>query len=681
MAVIGVVDPAPAEARALAGRPGLVLTSAVEEPAAEIDVVVVGSLAAEPLATVRRLAPRHPDAAFVLLRAPGAAEAPPEADLPADLAVVDPASGDLASIVAEAAERVTRERRRRVLLAAVTSRRHGEQDQPAAVAQASLGALLANAAVGVAVTGADGVLVSWNDRAAELLALPPDAAGAPLRAFVADPEPLVAALDAAVRGTGPDAPVAAAGPTPEIALELTATLTQLDDGRPAVLVLVLDATGRRAAEQVRDELSARLDQARRAQAFLLGASDALARASGFEETLRMLAAVAVPTLGDLCLIDVIDDDGAMRRVVAHHADPRQQPLADELMRRYRPMTRTPYPGVRAIEERRSQFSAEISDEFIRATSQDEAHYRLIKELAFSGYMSVPLLTETDVLGSISLISAGSGRRFEESDLALAESLAGRVALVVAKARRYEEEHRIAEALQRSLLSPMPAFPPLELDARYVAARQGSRVGGDWYDAFTLPDDRLAVIIGDVVGHDLGAAARMGQLRNALRSLAWDRAGSPADILDRLDRINSGLGIAELATVVHVVVDRPGAAGCRIQWANAGHLPPLLVDAGGSTVFLDDNLGVLLGAPSGGSRADAEALLAPGATLLLYTDGLVESRTDQLEGGLAMLELAASRVAAEPLVEMCSRLIGELAGERDDDVALLAVRLPAAPEAS
>ncbi|HZU79925.1 MAG TPA: GAF domain-containing protein, partial [Acidimicrobiales bacterium] len=266
-----------------------------------------------------------------------------------------------------------------------------------------------------------------------------------------------------------------------------------------------DDTERRRADAERTQLVQQLQQAQRSQSFLLQASRVLAATSGYAESLERLAAVAVPTLGDICLIDVVQDGGVLRRMAARHADSRMQPLVDELGRRFGPEAGGVHPSAMVVQSRHSRWSAEMTDEFLRATCRDEEHFAIVKELGFTSYMTVPLVAGEAVLGTLTLVSAGSGRRFGPDDLALAEDLAGQVAQVAAKAHRYEREHRVAHTLQASLLpTDIPEVAGVRFALRYSASPRAAEVGGDWFDVMTLPSGAVRVAVGDVAGHDTGA---------------------------------------------------------------------------------------------------------------------------------------------------------------------------------
>jgi PAS domain S-box-containing protein len=253
---------------------------------------------------------------------------------------------------------------------------------------------------------------------------------------------------------------------------------------------------------------------------------------------------------------------------------------------------------------------------------------------------------------------------------------------------YEREHTIAETLQRSLLPErLPRIEGLEIAPRYRPASHGAAVGGDWYDAFERADGRVALVVGDVVGHGLRAAATMGQLRNAFRAYGLAEA-SPAEVMARVNRLVISGGEDAMATALYLVLDRETG---EVSFASAGHPPPLVLSRDG-TMFLEGGRSVPVGAAESGIFREADAVLPPGASLLLYTDGLVERRGTPLEQGLGELADAAG-TGEDGLEALCDSVLARVLGQNDpaDDVALLAVRprpvstgsmklaLPAEPE--
>jgi PAS domain S-box-containing protein len=240
---------------------------------------------------------------------------------------------------------------------------------------------------------------------------------------------------------------------------------------------------------------------------------------------------------------------------------------------------------------------------------------------------------------------------------------------------YQREHRIAETLQRSLLPErLPPIEGLALAARYLPGARGAAIGGDWYDVLERPDGRVALVVGDVAGHGLRAAASMGQLRNAFRAYGMVEA-SPAEVVARINRLVMSGVEQVMATVLYLVLDRESG---EVAWSAAGHPPPLVIASDGAR-FLEGGRSVPIGAADPAVFREATAILPPGAALLLYTDGLVERRDTPL--GERLTELAeAAAGGGDELGELCEHVISVVLGEADpgDDVALLAVRpLPVA----
>jgi PAS domain S-box-containing protein len=254
----------------------------------------------------------------------------------------------------------------------------------------------------------------------------------------------------------------------------------------------------------------------------------------------------------------------------------------------------------------------------------------------------------------------------------AEAVAEAREALVRQTMELAEEHRVKESLQRAILpARLPATPEVELAARYLPADRPSLVGGDWYDAFWLPDGCLAVAMGDVVGHDMDAAVTMGQVRNALRAYAFSE-DTPAAALTGLNALTTGLRDGGLATAVF---GRLQPSHRTLRWASAGHLPPLLISPTGVRL-LANPAGMMLGASSGTRFTDALAPLSQDDVLLLYTDGLIERRDRDLDAGFAALVDAAHDLARRPVETVCDALLARLlpAHGHEDDVCLLALRL-------
>ncbi|GAA1254924.1 SpoIIE family protein phosphatase [Kitasatospora nipponensis] len=298
---------------------------------------------------------------------------------------------------------------------------------------------------------------------------------------------------------------------------------------------------------------------------------------------------------------------------------------------------------------------------------------------------VPLVARDVVLGLIQLSRAIGSEPFDARDVAIAEEIAARAAVCVDNARLYRREHERALILQRSLLPPgNPEASGLEIACRYRPSNNNTEVGGDWFDVISLPGHRTALVIGDVMGRGLRAAVAMGQLRTAVRTLAMLDL-DPAEVLSALDEIARGLGApgatdaeaAEvyLATCVYAVFD---AVTRRCVFANAGHLPPVLLSPGEDARMLDVPPGLPLGV-GGEPFEEVELELPDGALLGLYTDGLVESRKHQLDEGLLAFRTALQN-GAPALERLCDEVLSELDPHHgEDDIALLMARVHAFPE--
>ena len=234
----------------------------------------------------------------------------------------------------------------------------------------------------------------------------------------------------------------------------------------------------------------------------------------------------------------------------------------------------------------------------------------------------------------------------------------------------EGEHSFSEALQRNLLTRPPQPPGIEVAVRYRPATRLAQVGGDWYDAFPGAGGALTLAVGDVAGHDRHAAAAMAQIRNLLRGVAYADPGSPARSLVTLDRAMAGLGVHEFVTAVLAELD-----GRTLRWSNAGHPPPVVLGPDGRARLLETVPEPLLGLAFP-ARSDHRAELEPGSTIVLYTDGLVERRSEPLDHGLAWLTGALEGRHELGAEAICNHLLAQLDATSDDDVALLVVRLDA-----
>ncbi|MYS38205.1 MULTISPECIES: SpoIIE family protein phosphatase [unclassified Streptomyces] len=318
-------------------------------------------------------------------------------------------------------------------------------------------------------------------------------------------------------------------------------------------------------------------------------------------------------------------------------------------------------------------------------------------------LAVPMVAHDTVVGLVRFSRTKGSEPFDDRDRALATELAARAAVCIDNARLYRREHERALILQRSLLPPGdPEAAGLDIACRYLPGNTANEVGGDWFDVIELPGHRTALVVGDVMGRGLRAAVAMGELRTAVRTLALLDL-EPAEVLSALDEVARGLGtpgaasasggggaqwparaahksreadLSEvyLATCVYAVYD-PVTRRC--TFANAGHLPPVVVEPGEAALLLDVPPGMPLGV-GGEPFEEVEVELKEGALLALYTDGLVESRDHPLDEGLAALR-AALVEPDRPLEDVCDRVLGSLHTRHgEDDIALLMARIQGLP---
>ena len=302
------------------------------------------------------------------------------------------------------------------------------------------------------------------------------------------------------------------------------------------------------------------------------------------------------------------------------------------------------------------------------------------------WITVPLSARGRLLGSL-LAGWTSERSFAPDEVELVQAFAAQSAQaldrlqVLDQARREATRSRqLAEELQRGMLTQPLQPDHCQLAVRYLPAARSAQVGGDWYDTFLQADGAINLVIGDVVGHDSGAAATMGQLRSLLRGIAVSGDAGPARVLDGLDTAITQLGLSTYATVgmgrlEQTALERERGV-TRLRWASAGHLPPIVVDGDGALVEFPEVPGrLMLGVDDGSRRGESELELARGSTVLLYTDGLVERPGSDLDAGVAALRRALTELAGESLEALCDQLIDRLVGGRpDDDVAVVALRL-------
>jgi serine phosphatase RsbU (regulator of sigma subunit) len=288
-------------------------------------------------------------------------------------------------------------------------------------------------------------------------------------------------------------------------------------------------------------------------------------------------------------------------------------------------------------------------------------------------LGVAINSRGQTYGNLYLSDRRDGRPFDEHDEGMIVALADAAGLAIDDARLLGQV-REAEAFQRLLLPRLPDLRPIEAAAIYRPAPAPCPIGGDWYDAIRLSDDACAVVIGDIGGHGIRAAAAMAQTRSMLRALLYEQHGPPSALLTQLDRTLQAMADTPITTACLARL-RPAGTGWRLCWSTAGHPAPLLLPPGEPARYLHAAPGLPLGVDLGAARADMEHQLRGGTSLVLFTDGLVEHHEHALDERLATLARIATEHASQPPARLCQALLDDHPGDGSDDIAILALRLP------
>lgn len=540
--------------------------------------------------------------------------------------VVGDDPGDFAAEIVTAAELAVRRRRHRSAVAAAAERLPVRPPTGAAATVDPV-SLLEHAPVGVLLADADGTIESWNGRAVTQLGVDERTLrGHPLAPLFTSPEALTEALATVATSGQRTVTTSRAGPPgARRVLEVIAAPTPGPRGAQQVLVLLHDITERVEAQRQRDVVRDR-------STFLAEITAALDSLDD-EAIGRSLVQRLVPHVADGCIVATVEED-VTRCLGLAHVDSRV--------------------AARWAAERDSNAVPEAVREALRTGG----------ELVADTALTLPLRARGSLLGVLHLDLRPSGRRFDTDVLPYLRDLARRVAIALDNARAYRRERGIALTLQRSLLpGRLPDVESLALAACYRPSQSDSQVGGDWYDVIPLSAGRVGIVIGDVMGRGVHAAAVMGQLRAAVRAYAVMDL-PPIDVLRHLDELLSGMG-EQIATCVYAVYD-PVTASCCV--ANAGHPPPIVLR--GETYRVHLGGGVPLGV-GGVPFEHTEVPLRPGELLVLYTDGLVESHDDDIDAGIARLGRGLVP-AGDPNV-VCDTAL-RVMGRQDaaDDIAMLVV---------
>lgn len=431
------------------------------------------------------------------------------------------------------------------------------------------------------------------------------------------------------------------------------------DGQPVAAVTVIEDITRERIAELHDR-------------FLARATETLMSSLDYEETLRNVAWLAVPEIADWCAVELVDERGTRQRVAVAHRDPSKLELAERL-RRFEPDELSPARGVgRILHTGASELYQDIPDEALAAAAVNDEHLTLLRQLGFRSVLLVPLTARGRTFGVMTLVTAESLRRFEDADREFAEQLAGRAAVAVDNSRLATARRRTADTLQRSLLPDV--VPPIDgwsVAALYRAARAAEEieVGGDFYD-FYENDDGWIVLLGDVTGKGVEAAALTSLVRHGGRFLSkYER--SPSRILVRLNEALSEQPGLWLCTAVCARLERE-----RAVIASAGHPVPLIVRRDGRVREIGA-VGPILGAWTGDRPVDRVVPVAADETLLLYTDGVLDTHgADERFGSERFKRLLAGHAGETPealLRSLAGALDGFQVGPQADDTAALALR--------
>ncbi len=459
-------------------------------------------------------------------------------------------------------------------------------------------------------------------------------------------------------------------------------------------VYFLDITRRREAEA---EASSAAERA----VLLASVTDDLTRDLDIDEAAGNLARAVVGAWADWSIVTLVDHPDAqvtgtetpartgrtwrrgLRDVAAWHLDPTVRPLIDRYRAgRLTALTDDAFLAQALREDRPIVIAADATGAIADVLHPGEAR-DLFLQLAPTSTVVVPLRGRGRTVGLLTVFRGDGRGPFTPDDVTDLAAAGARAGLALDNLRLYAQQRDLAEALQRSLMTAPPVSDLVRVAVRYEPAAEVAQVGGDWYDAFLQTDGATNIVIGDVVGHDTQAAAAMGQVRGLLRGIAVSTEDGPSSVLERVDRAMETLQVHTTATAVVARLEQGTTGSVRLRWSNAGHPPPLVAAPAATsadvevTALWPERTELMLGITSAFARTDAVVTLAPGSTVLLYTDGLVERRGELLDEGIDRLRgVLAELVAADlTLEDLCDELVQRMLLARpEDDVAIVAVRL-------
>ncbi|HXW51598.1 MAG TPA: SpoIIE family protein phosphatase [Candidatus Acidoferrales bacterium] len=406
--------------------------------------------------------------------------------------------------------------------------------------------------------------------------------------------------------------------------------------------------------------------------FLVDAGRTLSLSLDPTAVLERIAHLVVPRMADWCAIEVVGSEGQLQSTVIQHRNPEKIEIVREL-RGYE--TSGERGSVRVVRTGKSELYETITDEMLEAAGGDqgERYLALLRQLGMRSAMIVPLQAREKILGTVTFVQSESDRSFQSDDVRFAEMLAARTALAFDNARSYAREQRVADTFQRaSLPTSLPRIPGIRLRATYLSGANESEVGGDWYDAFLLPNGELGISIGDVAGKGLRAAVSMVSARQALRGAALEGL-SPGLVLNRVNQRLAYEG-GGMVTALFGIVD---PITLRFRFASAGHPPPLLAHDDGSVERLAAR-GLPLGLFGDQQYEESTSALQPGSMLVLYTDGLIEFDRNVIEGERILHRAVASELASQSPNSADAIARRVILDAPKDDVAILTASIAPDP---
>lgn len=395
--------------------------------------------------------------------------------------------------------------------------------------------------------------------------------------------------------------------------------------------------------------------------FLAQAGVQLGGSLDYASTLRTVAWLAVPQFADWCAI-ALEEGGRLNTLAVAHMDPEKLALAEEYQQRFPPDPEATTGSYQVLRTGESQLTAEITDEVLTQVTSDPEQLEMLRALDFKSGLVVPLRARGRTFGTMTWVTGQAGRRLGQSDVELAEQLGRRAGVAIDNAQLYSEVSTMADRLQRAVMpGHLPDVPGWRFEADYNSAGR-TEVGGDFYDVIPVDHHRVALVIGDVMGRGVEAAASMGQVRAAVRTLvAIDP--DPKSVIERLDLLYEKYPTEQLVTMAYVLVD---TACNEASVAVAGHPAPIVLDRAGGGRFIDEATGIILGAAPR-EREAATFPFGPGQAIALYTDGLIERRGEEYDVGRKRL---LKRLIAAQGTDLAAVVQDSRDPDHSDDVALL-----------